>query len=124
MQWIMVCSDILLRNRGDIVGFGKYVLDPDTKKRAEVIHGHHLRQFAKESEHLVAVHSIQIFTEFEGQNSPYEFMGFEDPPNLLGYTNVLEKAFKIIIACDNNLNRSQPDALFFDSRFATSISIG
>ena len=74
----MVCSDILLRNRGDILGFGKYVLDPDTKKPAEEIRGHHLRQFAKESEHLVTVHSIQIFTEFERQNYPYEFKGFQN----------------------------------------------
>lgn len=59
----MVCWVILLRNRGDIVGFGKYVLDSEAEQPTEKIHGHYLRQFAKGSEHLVAVHGIQIFTE-------------------------------------------------------------
>ena len=84
------------------MGFGKCVLDSDTKELAEKIHVHQLRQFAKESEHLGAVHSIQVFTEFEVQNYPHEFNGFEDQPNLLDDMNVLDKAFKTIIAWDNN----------------------
>ena len=98
----MNSEHFLLRNGGDIVGFGKRVTGPDTGKQATKIHGHELGHFAKSNEDLVGVHSIQIFTEFEHQLYPYAFKSFDDPHVLLGDLNKPEKAFKQVVSWDSS----------------------
>lgn len=105
----MPSEHIFLRNRGDVVGFGKFVLNPETSEPSTVIHGHDLKQFAKRNEELIAIHGIQIFAEFEDQPYPYSFRSFDDLPMLLGDLNKSEKCFKQVISWDKRKLISNPN---------------
>lgn len=94
---------VLLRVGDSIVGTGKYFtgFTSSSKELSRTLHGSPLRDFAIRNQDLVAIYSIQIFSEFRDTPYPYCFGGPEDPPRHLGDLNQQGGYFKSLIAWDN-----------------------